>query len=76
MKKSSCIFILLGFLNFSCVYDYDGKLPVSESIPVLNGILYTDSLFSFNLFWSDDLLIKDFEAIRGASVRLKKMKNM
>ncbi|MCF8363877.1 MAG: DUF4249 domain-containing protein [Prolixibacteraceae bacterium] len=72
MKKSFCIFILLVFLNFSCVYDYDGNLPVSESIPVLNGILYTDSLFSFDLHWSNNLLKKDFEAIRGATVRLKK----
>lgn len=57
---------------YGCITDYDGAIPSSPSIPVLNGILYTDSAFSFDLTWSNDLKENEFEGIKNASILLKK----
>ena len=55
-----------------CVSDYDGALPESEQIPVLNGVLYADSLLSVNLSLSNHPNEKEFSPVENATFQLKK----
>jgi len=55
-----------------CVSDYNGALPESDPIPVLNGILYSDSVLALNLTFSSYPREKEFKPISGATFRLKK----
>jgi len=64
-----CSFVLLVI---SCVSDYDGLLSESEPIPVLNGVLYSDSLLSINFSMSNHPKEKEFEPIFNATFNLKK----
>lgn len=55
-----------------CVSDYDGVLPESEQIPVLNGVLYADSLLSINLTLSNHPNEKEFLPVENATFQLKR----
>ena len=60
------------YLCSGCESAYDGVLPESDPIPVLNGLLYADSVLALNLTWSNHPQEKEFEPIPGASFGLKK----
>src|SRR5680860_49286 len=64
-----CSFVLL---IISCVSDYDGLLSESEPIPVLNGVLYSDSLLTLNLSMSNHPEENNFEPIDNATINLTK----
>ena len=64
-----CCFVLFAS---ACVSDYNETLSESEPIPVLNGILYSDSVFAINLTLSKHPKEKEFEAISGATFTLTK----
>lgn len=68
------IFFVIAFVFFSagCISDYDGALPDTDPIPVLNSVLCTDSILALNLTWSNQPQEKKFEPIPGAEFILKK----
>jgi len=72
MKNILYIYFLHILSFYSCISDYNGILPVSEPIPVLNGILHSDSLFSLNLTMSNNLIDKNFMPISDAILTIYK----
>jgi hypothetical protein len=60
------------YLCTGCVSDYDGVLAETDPIPVLNGVLYADSVLALNLTWSNHPQEKEFEPIPGAEFILMK----
>lgn len=74
-KRFFLVFCILIFLISGCISDYDGTLPESEPIPVMNGVLYSDSLLRLNLSISNHPKEKEFEPINEASFSLKKNNN-
>lgn len=78
MKNNIIIFLRFYFVVYSsffvsgCVSDYDGKLLSSEFLPVLNGVLCADSVFSLNLTMSNHPWKMNFEPVAGAEFRLRK----
>lgn len=72
MRKIIIISLVTFGFYMGCVSDYDGVLPESEQIPVLNGVLYADSLLSVNLSLSNHPNKKEFLPIKDASFQLKK----
>jgi hypothetical protein len=65
----------LIYLCSGCESAYDGAIPESEPIPVINGVLYADSVLALNLSWSSQPNEKEFEPISGARFLLKKNGN-
>lgn len=67
-------FFSIAFILFvaGCISDYDGALPDTDPIPVLNSVLYTDSILALNLTWSNRPQEKQFDPISGATFILKK----
>lgn len=72
MRRTIPIYCCLVLFALSCVSDYNGALPESESIPVLNGVLYADSVLALNLTLSNNPREKEFEPISGATFTLTK----
>lgn len=70
MKKLLIPFFV--FIICGCVSDYDGKLPDSEPIPVLNGVLCADSVLSLSLTWSNHPRENAFLPIENAGIQLTK----
>jgi len=60
----SCLCLL-----FSCI-DHDGGFPITERIPVVNGMLKADSILSINLTWSNNPEETDFPPIFDAYVEV------
>ncbi|GAB1454321.1 hypothetical protein MASR2M47_43770 [Draconibacterium sp.] len=71
-KRLFLVFYISILLISGCVSDYDGKILGSAPVPVLNGILYADSVLALNLTWSNHPQEKEFEPIPGALFILKK----
>lgn len=65
-------YLLPLFVFLGCITDYDGPLPIAEPIPVLNGVLYADSVFAFDLTWSNPPNKIEFDGIANTSVVLYK----
>jgi hypothetical protein len=72
MKSMLILCSALIYLCSGCESFYEGKLPESEPMPVLNGVLYADSVLALNLTWSNQPNVDEFEPISGASFVLKK----
>src|SRR5690554_4597057 len=72
MRRIIFISLVTFCFDMGCVSDYDGILPESEQIPVLNGVLYADSLLSINLSLSNHPIEKKFLPIENATFQLKK----
>ena len=72
MKRILLVYCSFVLLIISCVSDYDGLLSESEPIPVLNGVLYSDSLLSLNLSLSNHPNENNFEPIDNATINLTK----
>lgn len=72
MQRIILIYCCFVLFTLSCVSDYNGVLPESESIPVLNGVLYADSVLALNLTLSNNPREKEFEPISGATFTLTK----
>jgi hypothetical protein len=72
MRKIIIISLVTFCFSIGCVSDYNGVLPESVQIPVLNGVLFADSLFSINLTLSNHPNEKEFLPIKNASFQLKK----
>lgn len=66
------VFYLSILLGAGCVSDYDGELPESAPIPVLNGVLYADSVLALNLTMSNQPQEKEFDVIPDANFHLWK----
>ena len=66
------LFYISILFSSGCVSDYDGEILSSKHLPVLNGILYADSVLALNLTWSNHPDKKEFEPIPGAEFILKK----
>ncbi len=64
-------FVIIHFCS-GCVSDYQGVLEETDPIPVLNGVLYADSVLALNLTWSNHPQEKQFNPISGATFILKK----
>lgn len=72
MNKLKFFFIAFILFVAGCISEYDGALPITDPIPALNGVLYTDSILALNLTWSNHPQEKQFEPIPGATFILKK----
>ncbi len=72
MKKLNSFIIAFIFFASGCISDYDGTLSDTDSIPVLNAVLYTDSILALNLTWSNHPQKLEYEPISGAKFVLKK----
>jgi len=72
---SKRLFLLLYIsilFGSGCVSDYDDEILSSKPLPVLNGILYADSILALNLTLSNHPQEKEFNPISGATFILKK----
>lgn len=72
MNKLNSFLIAFIFFVTGCISDYDGALPDTDPIPVLNSVLYTDSILALKLTWSNHPQERKFEPISGATFILKK----
>lgn len=76
MRRIVSIIVVTLCFCLSCVSDYDNELSASEPIPVLNGVLYADSLLSINISMSNHPKEKEFAPIEDAVFHLKKNGNL
>lgn len=72
MRRIIFISLITFCFYVGCVSDYDEVLSESEQIPVLNGVLYADSLLSINLTLSNHPKENEFSPIEDAVFQLKK----
>lgn len=72
MKKLLILFFVFVGCVCGCVSDYDGKLPDSEPVPVVNGVLCADSVLSLSLTWSNHPRENAFAPIENADIQLIK----
>ncbi|TAJ09358.1 DUF4249 family protein [Marinilabiliaceae bacterium JC017] len=68
IRLFSCL--LLVAACFGCISDYKGDYPLSEQVPVVNGVLFADSAIAVNLSWSGHPDQKNFKPITDASVEV------
>lgn len=71
-KRFFFVFYVSIIFISGCVSDYDGKLPVSDPVPVLNGVLYADSVLKLHLTMSNQPWEKEFTPIPDAEFNLWK----
>lgn len=67
MKNYTPLLIVI-LLVYSCVSDYEGDYPLSDPIPILNGVLCADSIFKFSLQWSDDVTGTNYTNIENSTI--------
>lgn len=71
-KRLFLLFYISILFGSGCVSDYHNEILGLKPLPVLNGILYADSILALNLTWSNHPQEKEFEPIPGATFILKK----
>jgi hypothetical protein len=72
MRNLIFVCAALIYLCSSCESAYEGAIPESGPISVLNGVLYADSVLALKLSWSAQPNIKEFEPISGARFVIEK----